>query len=511
MKKLIALLLLLTLCVPCATAVGHEAPVAAMPDTYNWYEIFVWSYQDSDGDGIGDFNGVRQRLDYIADMGYTGIWFMPIMPSPSYHKYDVTDYKAVDPQYGTMDDFRALVKECHERGIRVIIDLPVNHTSTQHPWFTSAVESLRQGSSDSPYLDYYCFTQDPKGSKYVQVSGTDWYYEEQFSGGSMPDLNLHNEAVLAEIEDIIAFWLTDVDVDGFRLDAVTSFHAADVAENVATLDKIKAMCQQHKPGSYLVGEAWVGQSTLAEYWQSTVDSFFLFPASQAEGFIVKSVLGRSPDATKYVNGLQTALDQLPDGRILAPFLCNHDTGRSIGLLQARKLPERAKFAQGLLGMMPGNVFTYYGDEIGMVGAGDDPNKRLAMYWNDGDMTTQPPGVTKLEYAYPCVDDQLADPNSLLNYCKAVNHARLASPLIARGENTFLYYDKTVVLMKRELGESCCYIAINFARSAESTVEIPATGLTIVSDLVALEGNATLAEGEGVTTVTIPAYGIVVLE
>ena len=509
MKKLISLLLLLCMLVPCALA--DSAPFQLPPDTYNWYEIFVWSYQDSDGDGIGDFNGVRQRLDYIADMGYTGIWFMPIMPSPSYHKYDVTDYMAVDPQYGTMDDFRALVKECHERGIRVIIDLPVNHTSTRHPWFLSAVESIQKRTFDSPYLDYYCFTEAPTGNKYVKISGSSWHYEEQFAGGNMPDLNLGSEAVMAELYGIMAFWLNDVGVDGFRLDAVTSFHAGNVAANVATLDRIKAMCQELKAGSYLVGEAWVGQSALAEYWQSTVDSFFLFPSSQAEGFIVKAVLGRSPDGTKYVNGLETALSLLPEGRVLAPFLCNHDTGRTIGLLQARKLPERAKFAQGLLGMLPGNVFTYYGDEIGMVGAGDDPNKRLAMYWNDGDMTTQPPGVTSLEYAYPCVDDQLADPNSLLNYCKAVNHARLRSPLIARGVNTTLYADKNVVLMKRELDGECCYIAINFSRKAESTVEIPATGLAIVSDLVALEGNATLAEGDGVTTVTLPPYGIVVIE
>ena len=504
MKKLISLLLLLCMLIPAASA-------EAMSDTYNWYEIFVYSYQDSNGDGIGDFNGVRQRLDYIADMGYTGIWFMPIMPSPSYHKYDVTDYKAVDPQYGTMDDFRALVRECHDRGIRVIIDLPVNHTSTRHPWFLQAVESIQKRKFDSPYMDYYCFTETPSGNKYVKISGSSWHYEEQFAGGNMPDLNLHREAVLAEIRDIVTFWLTDVNVDGFRLDAVTSFHAADVQENVATLDKIKAMCEDVKPGSYLVGEAWVGQSALAEYCTSTVDSFFLFPAAQAEGFIVKSLLGRSPDATKFVKGLQSALDDIPDHSVLAPFLCNHDTGRSIGLLQARKLPERAKFAQGVLGMMPGNVFTYYGDEIGMVGAGDDPNKRLAMYWNDGDMTIQPPGVTSLEYAYPCVDDQLADPNSLLNYCKAVNHARLRSPLIARGANTTLYADKNVVLMKRELNGECCYIAINFAKKADSTVEIPATGLAIVSDLVALEGNATLAEGDGVTTVTLPAYGIVVIE
>lgn len=504
MKKLLSLLLLLCMLIPAASA-------ETMPDSYNWYEIFVYSYQDSNGDGIGDFNGVRQRLDYIADMGYTGIWFMPIMPSPSYHKYDVTDYKAVDAQYGTMADFRALVSECHEKGIRVIIDLPVNHTSTRHPWFLAAAESIQKRKFDSPYLDYYCFTEAPSGNKYVKISGSSWHYEEQFSGGGMPDLNLDSEAVLAELRDIIAFWLKDVGVDGFRLDAVTSFHAANVEKNVQTLDAIKTMCEEAKPGSYLVGEAWVGMSALAEYCASTVDSFFLFPAAQAEGFIVKSILGRSPDATKFVKGLESALEAIPDHSVLAPFLCNHDTGRSIGLLQARKLPERAKFAQGVLGMMPGNVFTYYGDEIGMVGAGDDPNKRLAMYWNDGDMTQQPPGVTSLEYAYPGVDEQIADPNSLLNYCKAVNHARLKSPLIVRGENTTLYSDKNVVLMQRERNGECCYIAMNFSKSAAQSVEISATDLAIVSDLVAIEGNTTLAEAGSVTTVTIPPYGIAVIE
>ena len=502
MKKLISLLLLLSMLIPAASA-------ETLPDTYNWYEIFVYSYQDSDGDGIGDFNGVRQRLDYIADMGYTGIWFMPIMPSPSYHKYDVTDYKAVDPQYGTMDDFRALVQECHDRGIRVIIDLPVNHTSTRHPWFLQAVESIQKRKFDSPYMDYYCFTETPSGNKYVKISGSSWHYEEQFAGGNMPDLNLDSAAVKAEIRDIVTFWLCDVGVDGFRLDAVTSFYAGDVVRNVAFLDELKAMCEEAKPGSFLVGEAWVGLSALAGYAESTVDSFFLFPAAQAEGFIVKSIMGRSPNAKLYVSGLEKALEAMP-GELLTPFLCNHDTGRSIGLLQARKLPERVKFAQGVLGMMPGNVFTYYGDEIGMVGAGDDPNKRLAMYWNDGDMTQQPPGVTSVEYAYPSVDAQKKDSASLLNYCKAVNQARLQSPLIARGENTFLYSDKNVVLMQRELDGKCCYIAVNFAKT-EATVGVPATGLKIVSDLEVADGKAKLTKGDGQTTVTLPGYGIVVIE
>ena len=506
MKKLISLLLALCLLLPAA--VLAETPAAT--ECYNWYEIFVYSYQDSNGDGIGDFAGLTSRLDYIADMGYTGLWLMPIMPSPSYHKYDVMDYKAVDPQYGTMDDFRLLVQECHARGIRIIIDLPVNHTSTRHPWFLSAVESIQKRNFDSPYLDYYCFTETPSGNKYVKISGSPWHYEEQFAGGNMPDLNLSSEALKTEIRDIVTFWLCDVGVDGFRLDAVTSFFTGDVEANVAFLDELKAMCEEAKPGSFLVGEAWVGLTALSGYAESTVDSFFLFPSSQAEGFIVKSILGRSPDAKKYVTGLENVLTAMP-GELLTPFLCNHDTGRSIGLLQARKLPERAKFAQGILGMMPGYVFTYYGDEIGMVGAGDDPNKRLAMYWNDGDMTTQPPGVTSLEYAYPCVDDQLADPASLLNYCRAVNHARLRSPLIALGENTFVYYDANVVLMKREKDGECCWIAINFSRKAEMTVTIEATGLTIVSDLVALQGNASLTEDGSVTTVTLPPYGIAVLE
>lgn len=505
MKKLIALFLTL-LMLPLAAS----AEDAALPDSFNWYEIFVRSYQDSDGDGIGDLNGIRQRLDYIADMGYTGLWLMPIMPSPSYHKYDVTDYMAIDEEYGTMDDFRALVAECHALGIRIIIDLPLNHTSTRHPWFLSAVESIQKRKYDSPYIDYYCFTETP-GSKYVQISGSSWYYEEQFAGGNMPDLNLDSEAVRAEIRGIVNFWLTDVGVDGFRLDAVTSYYAQDTERNVAFLDALKAMCEEAKPGAYLVGEAWVGQTALADYWQSTVDSFFLFPSAQAEGFIVKALLGRSADATKFVTGLETALSLLPEGRTLAPFLCNHDTGRTIGLLQARKLPERAKFAQGVLGMMPGNVFTYYGDEIGMVGAGDDPNKRLAMYWNDGDMTQQPPGVTSLEYAYPCADDQLTDPDSLLNYCRAVNHARLATPLIARGENTTLYYDKNVVLMQRTLDGERCFIAMNFSRSDAQTVEIAATGLTLVTDLEVADDQATLAEADGMTAVTLPPYGIAVLQ
>lgn len=445
MLKRLACLLLALLCL--STGASAEWP---MEDSYNWYEVFVYSYQDSNGDGIGDLPGLISRLDYIADMGYTGLWLMPIMPSPSYHKYNVTDYMNVDPQYGTVEDFKALVQGCHERGIRIIIDLPVNHTSTEHPWFTAACDALRQGDTENTYVSYYNFDQKG-GSKRIQVSGTDWYYEEQFEGGGMPDLNLDNPAVMEEIRSIMAFWLQECGADGFRLDAVTSYFVGDVSKNVQVLNQLKAMAEELKPGSYLVGEAWVGLNSIGEYYQSTADSFFLFPMSQAEGYIVRALRSRSNPASTFVGFLQQVDEVIPSDRVLAPFLSNHDTGRTIPALQARTNPAKAKFAEGVLNMLRGNVFTYYGEEIGMVGSGDDPNKRLPMYWNDQDMTDLAPGVTKVEYAYPCADDQLADEDSLLHYCRKVNHIRLAEPAIARGENAYVSTDDWTCVMSRTLG------------------------------------------------------------
>ena len=474
----------------------------------NWYEIFVYSFQDSDGDGIGDLNGLHSRLDYIEDMGYTGLWLMPVMPSPSYHKYDVTDYYGIDSQYGTLDDFRALVQECHERKIKLIIDLPINHSSSQHPYFLEACEALRKGDASHPYVDFYCFSQE-NGQKQVPVENTGWYYEEQFSGGGMPDLNLDSEAVREEIRRIFDFWLNDCGVDGFRLDAVTSYYAADTARNVEFLRWLKGMAEEVKPGTYLVGEAWAGLTVIAEYYQSGIDSFFLFPASQAEGSIAKTVRARSKPASVYVKAMHQYEEALGE-TIWAPFLANHDTGRAIGSLQARQSLQRAKFAEGILNMMGGATFTYYGEEIGMVGSGDDPNKRLAMYWNDGDMTQQPPGVTKIEYFYPCVDDQMADENSLLHYCRKLNHLKLDVPSIARGRNEFVFEDGNICVMKRTWEGEESYIVINFSASGMQEYRLEVPGLTLAGVLDASDENTVVrCETDG-TFLTLASNAIVVL-
>ena len=469
----------------------------------NWYEIFVRSFQDSNGDGIGDLPGVISRLDHLRDLGYNGIWLMPVNPSPSYHKYDVTDYLSIDPEYGSLADMKRLTTEAHARGMMIITDLVLNHTSLQHPWFLAASEALSKGI-DSPYIDYYHFRQEP-GDKYVPLGDTGWYYEEQFSGGGMPDLNLDNEDVRAQIRFIMDFWLNVIGVDGFRLDAVTGYYSGDHERNIGFLRRIKEECEQLKPGSFLVGECWESLPVIARYYQSGIDSFFLFPGSQAEGFIASSLRGRSKRAEKFAARYESVLEAIPEGT-LAPFLGNHDTGRAVGSLQGRQNLPIAKFAEGLMNMMQGNVFTYYGEEIGMAGSGNDPNKRLAMYWNDGDMTLQPPGVTTVEYPYPPVDEQISDPDSLLNYLKMVNHTRIRYPMIANGENEFVYVEGDILLMRRTLNGSSCLIAMNFSPKETGTCPVP-ENTAVGADIETGSGTCELNG----TELLLPPYSIVILE
>ena len=214
-------------------------------DNYRtFYEVFVYSFCDSDGDGIGDFNGLTSKLDYLQDLGIQGIWLMPIHPSVTYHKYDVMDYYEIDPQYGTMEDFDNFMAECEKRDIHVIIDLVLNHTGSEHAWFKTAVEYLQglngaePNAADCPYLDYYYFSKE-QSSGYCQVEGTDWYYEGKFNY-DMPDVNLDCEAVWTEIEDIMSFWF-DKGVAGCRLDAAKEFVSGNVTKNMEILSRIQQL------------------------------------------------------------------------------------------------------------------------------------------------------------------------------------------------------------------------------------------------------------------------------
>lgn len=501
MKRVVSLLMVLCLfagvLAGCQTDAPKETVIVPVDDAYrNYYEVFVYSYADSNGDRIGDFNGLADKLQYIYDMGFNGIWLMPIMPSPSYHKYDVTDYYAVDRQYGSMEDFRALVEKAHNMGIKIIIDLPINHTSNIHPWFTSAAKG-----PDSEYRDYYNWTSEITGG-YSPVNG--WYYESRFVS-TMPDLNLDNPAVRAEIKNIMTFWLQDVGVDGFRLDAVTSYYTGDEIKNVQMLTWIGDTARSIKEDVYIVGEAWTDLVTIGRYSEAKVESFFTFSVAQADGSIAK-LLGnaaKTPGKT-YGTVTQNVESTLAEHSIPAPFLGNHDTARPANFL-GRSQVEKLKMAAGLLAMLPGNPFVYYGEEIGMLGKGDDPNKRIAMLWTaEGPKTANPPGTTEATYALPSVEEQLADEASLLNYYKAAMWLRHANPEIARGESEVLPCDNDdVCIIRRTWNESSVLIVVNASKNPHSLqMEGKLTGsLSATGEAITLEDG----------TLNLPYYSIAILE
>ena len=418
-----------------------EVTLNIIDDKYrNWYEIFVYSFYDTNNDGIGDLNGVTAKLDYIKEMGFNGIWLMPIHPSPTYHKYDVTDYYAIHPDYGTLDDFKNLVSEAHKRGIRIIIDLVVNHTSDSHPWFKAACDYIRKnGAPGGEYGDFYNFRITSNGA-YHKVSGSQYSYEGQFWSG-MPDLNLNSENVRNEIKDIMKFWLTDCNVDGFRLDAVTSYYTGNLQGNIDFLSWLNTEAKKIKPESYIVGEAWVGDDyTINRYYESGCDSFFLFTGSQASGTIASAV---KQNSGKAIGELFMSLHKTYGDAILAPFLGNHDTMRPGSFMPGE---DNVKMAAGILAMMNGGTFVYYGEEIGMISKGgnnSDPAKRIAMKWEaksiyEGHCYLPPEGtpVDETSYYYPSLAEQKEDKDSILNYYKEAMELRNRFPSIARGTVTY---------------------------------------------------------------------------
>lgn len=425
-------------------AYAYEQELNIIDDNYrNYYEIFVYSFYDSDGDGIGDLNGVTEKLDYIQDMGFNGIWLMPIMQSTTYHKYDVVDYCSIDREYGTAEDFQRLVEECHKRDIRLIIDFVINHTASTHEWFKEACAYLRELPGDAepdltvcPYVDYYHFSREQVNGDYYAVSGSDWYYEGVF-WSEMPDLNLSCTALRAEIEAAAKYWI-DMGVDGFRMDAAMHFEEGDVNFNNEALNWLYSYCTSLNEDFYMVSEVWAAKATIANYYASLTPSMFNFDVADAEGKLIKTARGTYKIATFVENmaGYKEEYGSQNADFIDAPFIANHDMGRVANDLQ--KNEDDMKMACGLLMMMNGSPFVYYGEEIGMSSSGKkDENKRLAMIWSDTDatgMTKGPKDADKgIESAFAGVEQQAQDYTSILNYYKRAIRLRNENPEIARGE------------------------------------------------------------------------------
>ena len=489
-------------------------------DNYRtFYEIFVYSFCDSDGDGIGDLQGVISKLDYLEALGITGIWFMPIHPSTSYHKYNVSDYYAIDPQYGTMEDFEQLLAECHARDIHVIIDLVVNHTGSEHAWFQEAVsylQNLPEGAEPNPgeckYLDYYFFSKEEgKGSR--PVNGTDWFYEGMFDF-TMPDINLGSEATREEIKNIMQFWI-EKGVDGFRLDAAKEFYSGSVSKNVEVLTWIQKTATALKPDCYLVAEVWENFNQIAAYYESGITSIFNFAFGNSDGKIAKVIQGAGKESvvTTYATALEKAdaayRAKNPD-YIDAPFLSNHDVGRIAGF--AGRDENKMKMAAAMNLFMGGSAFVYYGEEIGMPGSGNDPSKRAPFYWNAArdKGTTNPPPECELpaEYELGSLEEQVNDDASIYNYYRQAIAIRNSLPQIARGIPTAEAALNTgcVSAYRKTWGEESCIILMNI-NSEGTTVDLSDyADWALVADLSA-EGSEIQMNGG---SLQLPAWGVAVL-
>lgn len=423
----------------------HTPTVDPIDDNYRtFYQIFVGSFSDSDGDSIGDLRGVINRIDYLNDgditsgksLGVQGIWLSPIFSSPTYHKYDARDYYKIDPTFGTEEDLKELIELCNERNIKLILDMAFNHTSTQHEWFVQFRQSRISGDASNKYYDYYTYvTADERvnGRTYQKISGTDGYYECNFST-SMPELNFDNPQVREEVLRVAKYYL-DLGVHGFRFDAVKYVYYGDTPKNVEFWEWYMDELHKITPDIYCVGECWSGEAEILEYYGAM--NCFNFVVSQAEGVMASAAKGQSISRyTNYIEAFQdSVLAKNPNGMMM-PFLSNHDMDRIAG---AFILENNMRMAANLYLLSPGSPTIYYGEEIGMRGsrgaANTDANRRLAMLWGDGDLVGNPTGST-----YPSdkqiqttVATQLEDEGSLYSYyCKliALRHKYSA---IARGE------------------------------------------------------------------------------
>ncbi len=460
------------------------------------YEIFVRSFYDSDGDGVGDFNGITQKLDYLndgdpnthTDLGIDLVWLMPTFKSPSYHGYDVTDYRSVNPDYGTPEDFKRMVEEAHKRGIRILLDLVLNHTSNQHPWF------LASKGRDDPKRNWYVWSETPmtwprpwdgSGSTWHDEAGA-WYYGVFWEG--MPDLNFKEPEVRQEMVDIARFWLDEYDVDGFRLDAVRYLVETgpgagqqDTAETLDYWREFSTAVHKTHPDALLLGEAWVSDTVAAGYLANGkgLDAVFDFDFMESIGM---GALAEEPA------DLEAALCRYPklfaEGSVSGTFLTNHDLVRLASRLQEDEAAIR--LAPLLLFTLPGLPFVYYGQEIGQRNGPKltDEHKRLPMQWSAetaaGFTQSTPWESPNADYEVRNVDAMQADPDSLWHLYRRLVTLRKENSALLHGDfSTAEVTSKTasnLMAFVRRSESNQAVVVVNFSSTSalEARVVLEAT-------------------------------------
>ncbi len=498
MKKLFSILILVFLLIGLISCKKEIEPIIepidlslVYPQNDVYYEIFVRSFADSDADGIGDLNGITQNLDYIEELGATAIWLMPINPSPAYHGYSVTDYYDIESDYGTLDDFQNLIDEASSRDIDIIIDLVINHTSDQHPWYLSAVSS-----TSSEYRDYYIWNN---GSAY-----------ESFVGG-MKDLNFNNIAVISEVKDIMNFYL-EMGVHGFRIDAAKHLIESNSAtiDNALLIFELNQYMKSIDPNSFLVSEVFDYNYQFTTDYYIGSDSLFNFGAAAN----IWDKVGYGNNRTLFVSNLKKAYDdfrQIKVDFVDSPFIDNHDVDRiaSMGGFNTYNTLEKIALASRISLTLPGSPFIYYGDEIGMkgfryegynmpgYGTVYDEYRRQPFLWGSATYQTTWLPSDGSNDTTETLSAQRDLEGSLFNQYKQMIEIRKNNPALMYGNyfeayvnNTsniqgylryFMYEDvEQAVLVLHNLSQDSYAVDIEYLEILYGTLNIPAYGSLIVT-------------------------------
>lgn len=491
-----------------------------------FYEMFARSFFDTTGDGTGDFQGMIEKLDYLNDgdpdsgesLGITGIWLMPIHPSPSYHGYDVTDYLGVNSDFGTLETFRTFVEEAQSRGIRVIIDFVLNHTSSQHPWFINSRNNV------PGYRDYFRWSATHPGyngpwGQPVWHSWGGWYYYGLFWGG-MPDVNFHNEEVKEKLFQAADFWLSDVGVDGFRLDAVTYIfedgtQLEHTEETFAFWAEFNERVKSNNPDAVTIGEAWTSTENIIPYvTNDRLDLAFEFDLASA---ILSAA--RNGDA----RGLRTQMQKVHNSYNYlqyATFLTNHDQNRVMNELGDDW--NKARTAAAIYLTLPGVPFLYYGEEIGMRGAKPDPQIRTPMQWTDGPnagFTTGTPWINlNPDFQIRNVAVQQQDPNSLLNWYRRLIQVRNQEIALRIGDYIPVEASRNSLFgFLRSYGQEQLLVAINTGTGAVSDAAFTLAGAALqpgtytLDELLSGESiTLSVQAGNRIVVPALPAHGALIL-
>ncbi|MGM0508970.1 MAG: alpha-amylase family glycosyl hydrolase [Fusobacteriota bacterium] len=394
-----------------------------------FYEIFVRSFYDGNDDEVGDFVGLKEKIPYLKELGIEAIWLMPINESPTYHGYDVVDYYGINDDYGTKEEFIDFLETAHDNGIKVIMDLVVNHSSAKHPWFIEAADG------NSKYRDYYRWLDEyesldeigPWGQNvWHNASAPDYYYGIFWD--QMPDLNLRNPEVRSEMKEIAKYWLDpngDGDfsdgVDGFRLDAALHIDDKDSEVTHNFWQEFNTSVKNVNPQAFLVGENWTDTNTMAKFYED-LDSSFNFSLA---GRFLNMANGNEIDILSEIRSIYDVYGQYTDNIIDSTFLTNHDQDRVGSVLGNNE--SKKKLAGSLLLTLPGTPFIYYGEELGQLGRKPDDNIREPFDWY---ASASGPGMTTMEkggfynpMAYTeandgiSLEEQDGDPESIFEHYK----------------------------------------------------------------------------------------------